>query len=61
VAKNSNSGYNTFMSEYKHEELTGQIISATHAVHNKLGYGFLEKVYHNSLVIELRKRGLLAE
>jgi GxxExxY protein len=49
------------MSEYKHEELTGQIINAAHAVHNKLGYGFLEKVYHNSLVIELRKKGLLAE
>jgi GxxExxY protein len=49
------------MSEYKHEELTGQIINAAHAVHNKLGYGFLEKVYHNSLVIELKKRGLFAE
>ena len=49
------------MSEYKHEEITGQIINAAHTVHNKLGYGFLEKVYHNSLVIELRKRGVLAE
>ena len=26
-------------------------------VHNSLGYGFLEKVYRNSLVIELTKRG----
>ena len=43
------------MSEYKHEEITGQIIKAAHTVHNKLGYGFLEKVYHNSLEIELRK------
>jgi GxxExxY protein len=49
------------MGMYKHEELTGQIINAAHTVHNKLGYGFLEKVYHNSLVIELRKKGLLAE
>ena len=49
------------MSIYKHEELTGQIINAAHAVHNKLGYGFLEKVYHNSLVIELRKKGLFVE
>jgi GxxExxY protein len=49
------------MGIYKHEEITGQIINAAHTVHNKLGYGFLEKVYHNSLVIELRKRGVLAE
>ena len=49
------------MSEYKHEEITGQIINAAHTVHNKLGYGFLEKVYHNSLVIELRKRGIFTE
>ena len=49
------------MGIYKHEEITGQIINASHAVHNKLGYGFLEKVYHNSLIIELRKKGLLAE
>jgi GxxExxY protein len=49
------------MTTYKYEELTGQIINAAHTVHNKLGYGFLEKVYHNSLVIELRKRNLLVE
>jgi len=49
------------MSIYKHEEITGKIINAAHTVHNKLGYGFLEKVYHNSLVIELRKRGVFTE
>jgi len=49
------------MSEYKHKEITGQIINAAHTVHNKLGYGFLEKVYHNSLVIELRKSNLFVE
>jgi GxxExxY protein len=49
------------MSKYKHEELTGQIINAAHTVHNKIGYGFSEKVYHNSLVIELRKRHILVE
>jgi len=49
------------MSSYKYEEITGQIIDAAYTVHNKLGYGFLEKVYHNSLVIELRKRDLLVE
>jgi len=43
------------MSKYKHEEITGQIIKAAHTVHNRLGYGFLEKVYHNSLVIGLNE------
>ena len=45
------------MVEYKHKELTGEIINAAHTVHNELGYGFLEKVYHKSLFIELSKRG----
>jgi GxxExxY protein len=41
-----------------HEEITSQIIAAFYDVYNKLGYGFLEKVYENAIVIELRKRGL---
>lgn len=45
---------------YKHQELTEKIIKAAHNVHNKLGYGFLEKVYHNAMVLELRKIGLQA-
>ncbi len=49
------------MVEYKHKELTGGIINAAHTVHNELGYGFLEKVYHKSLFIELSKRGYSVE
>jgi len=49
------------MVEYKHKELTGEIINAAHTVHNELGYGFLEKVYHKSLFIELCKRGYSVE
>ena len=45
---------------YKHQELTERIIKAAHNVHNELGYGFLEKVYHNAMVLELRKMGLQA-
>ena len=30
-------------------------------MHNELGTGFLEKVYENALVHEIRKTGLLAE
>ncbi len=41
-----------------HEEVTSQIIAAFYAVYNKLGYGFLEKVYENALILELRKTEL---
>lgn len=40
-------------------ELTEQIIAAAYKVHNTLGSGYLEKVYENAMVIELRKCGLL--
>ena len=42
----------------KHEQLTGQIIKAFYTVYHALGYGFLEKVYENSLAVELRKMKL---
>ena len=42
------------MKIYKHREITEKIIGAAQRVHNTLGYGFLEKVYQNALVIELR-------
>ena len=41
-----------------HENITSKIISAFYAVYNTLGYGFLEKVYENALIIELEKRDL---
>jgi GxxExxY protein len=44
-----------------HEELTSEIIAAFYFVYNRLGYGFLEKVYENALILELRKRGLIAK
>jgi GxxExxY protein len=33
-------------------------LSAFYAVYNRLGSGFLEKVYENALIIELEERGL---
>jgi GxxExxY protein len=45
----------------KYQELTENIIKAAYTVHNTLGYGFLEKVYQNALVIELAKRGIKAD
>lgn len=43
---------------YKHSDLTDKIIKAFYTVYNKLGYGFLEKVYENALLIELKKMNL---
>jgi GxxExxY protein len=40
------------------DELTKAIIGAAYTVHNKLGQGFVEKVYENALRIELVKLGL---
>jgi len=34
--------------------LTGRIIRCYYNVYNTLGYGFLEKVYENSLLLELK-------
>jgi len=35
------------------DEITYKIIQAAYNVHNRLGSGFLEKVYHNAMLIEL--------
>ena len=43
---------------YKYSEITDKIIRAFYNVYNKLGFGFLEKVYEHALLIELRKMGL---
>lgn len=40
------------------DHLTHIIIKAAYTVHNNLGAGFLENVYHNAMLIELRKLGL---
>lgn len=42
----------------KEEELCRKIIRAYYNVFNTLGYGFLEKVYENAMVLELRKLGI---
>ncbi|WP_428656651.1 GxxExxY protein [Runella sp.] len=44
---------------YKHSELTSVIIKSFYKVYNTLGYGFLEKVYENAMMLEMRKLGLL--
>ena len=41
-----------------HGDLTEKIINAFYKVNNALGFGFLEKVYENAMLIELKKMGL---
>ena len=45
----------------QHEELTRQIIGCAYRVFNTMGHGFLESVYEQCMLIELRKVGLRAE
>ena len=46
------------VTNYQHADLTSLIIKEAYHVFNKLGYGFVESVYENSLAIRLRKAGL---
>jgi len=46
---------------YKHSDITSLILKAFFNVYNELGYGFLEKVYENALMIELTELGLKVE
>ena len=49
------------MAEYPDKALTQEIIGAAFEVHNILGPGFLEKVYRNALIEDLRSRGYRAD
>ena len=40
------------------KELSDKIIGCAFKVYNELGSGFLEKVYENALLYELRKNGI---
>lgn len=46
---------------YLHSDITGLIIKAYYKVYNTLGFGFLERVYENAILIELKKQGLKCE
>ena len=43
---------------YKLKERSEKIIKAFYNVYNVLGYGFLEQVYENALMVELERLGL---
>jgi len=46
--------------DFKYIKLTEKIIEIFYKVYNRLGYGFLEKVYENAMMIELNKDGINA-
>ena len=43
---------------YIHSELTDKIIGCAYEVYNQLGFGFMEKVYENAMMIKLPQKGL---
>jgi GxxExxY protein len=45
----------------EHDEITRQIIGCAYRVYNTMGHGFLESVYENCMLVELRKLGLHVE
>ena len=51
---------NTNKDKVLHKELAYQIVGCAMRVHSTLGYGFLEKVYENALMILLEQEGINA-
>jgi len=43
---------------YIYSELTDKIIGCAYDVYNQLGFGFMEKVYENAMMIKLPQKGL---
>ena len=46
--------------QFQFAEITGQIIAVAFEVHNIIGCGFHESVYHRSMEVEFRLRGIPA-
>ena len=44
--------------DLKHGLITDRILKVFYEVYNELGHGFLESVYHRSLVLALKSVGL---
>jgi GxxExxY protein len=49
------------MKEIYEKELCDKIIGCAIEVHKELGFGFLEKVYENALMVILKEKGINAE
>jgi len=46
---------------YEEKDLTASKIGCAYKVYKNLGFGFLESVYENALIIEMNKAGLKSE
>ena len=51
----------TPVTKLMYPELSKAIVDAFHKVYRTMGHGFLEKVYENALLHELRSRGIRCE
>ena len=51
---------NTDYKNIKYKSLTEKIIRIFYRVYNNLGYGFLEKVYENAMMIEFKREDVSA-
>ena len=51
---------NTDYEDFKYKKVTEGIIEIFYRVYNKLGYGFLEKIYENAMMKEFKKNGIPA-
>lgn len=49
------------MADLLYNDITSTIIRAYYNVYNKLGFGFLEKVYENAMLLELMEMNLFCE
>lgn len=52
---------NADLIKIKHPKLTDKIIGIFYRVYNKLGYGFLEKIYEKAMMIEFERDGIRVE
>lgn len=44
-----------------HKDLTGSILDSCFKISNSLGIGFIESVYHESLLVDLARKGFSVE
>ncbi len=52
---------NTNNKDIVHKELSYKVVGLAMEVHNKLGFGFLEKVYENALMVLFEKNEIPAQ
>ena len=46
------------MTQLLHSEVTSKILATFYTVYNRLGYGFLEKVYRNAMTVDLQEQAV---